>query len=191
MARFLFGVRCDSRRCIGRALVEEQAGNSLTKRNNAFASFTTCVKPVALENLFAAELSKTKLRSEPCNRLARLCSTPSPDCIHHAVKTCNRLITPTDRLPVSNVDVNRGRLLLTLVLATTLCDAAPRCPDPRLRLAIIGGDTITGSVLIHKKPLKFAQVRLYFSSGTAAWSGRTDKKWQLRHQQDAAGSLPP
>jgi hypothetical protein len=76
---------------------------------------------------------------------------------------------------VSNVDVNRGRLLLTLVLATTLCDAAPRCPDPRLRLAIIGGDTITGSVLIHKKPLKFAQVRLYFSSGTAAWSGRTDK----------------
>jgi len=58
---------------------------------------------------------------------------------------------PTDRLPVSNVDVNRGRLLLTLLLATTLCDAALRCPDPRLRLAIIAGDTITGGVLIHKK----------------------------------------
>ena len=76
---------------------------------------------------------------------------------------------------MSNVNVNRGRLLLTLVLATTLCNAAPRCPDPRLRLAIIGGDTITGGVLIHKKPLKFAQVRLYFSSGTTAWNGRTDK----------------
>jgi hypothetical protein len=44
-----------------------------------------------------------------------------------------------------------------------------------LRLAIIGGDTITGGVLIQKKPLKFAQVRLYFSSGTTAWSGRTDE----------------
>ena len=85
------------------------------------------------------------------------------------------LVAPTDRLSVSNVHVNRGRLPLTLFLATTLCNAAPRCPDPRLRLAMIGGDTITGSVLIQKKPLKFAQVRLYFSSGTTAWSGRTDK----------------
>ena len=73
------------------------------------------------------------------------------------------------------MDVNRGRLLLTLVLATTLFNAAPRCPDPRLRLAIIGGDIITGGVLIHKKPLKFAEVRLYFSSCTSAWNGRTDK----------------
>ena len=71
--------------------------------------------------------------------------------------------------------MNRGSLLLTLVLATTLCNAAPRCSDPRLRQAIIGGDTITGGVLIHKKPLKFAQVRLYSSSGTTAWNGRTDK----------------
>jgi hypothetical protein len=44
-----------------------------------------------------------------------------------------------------------------------------------LRLAIIGGDTITGGVLIHKKPLKFAQVRLYFSSGNTVWKWRTDK----------------
>lgn len=70
--------------------------------------------------------------------------------------------------------MNSGRLLLALVLATTLCNAAPRCPDPRLRVAIIGGDTITGGALIRKKPLKFAQVRLYFSSGTTAWNGRTD-----------------
>ena len=73
------------------------------------------------------------------------------------------------------MNVNCGRVLLTPVLATTLCDAAPRCPDPRLRLAIIGSDTITAGVRIHKESLKFAQVRLYFSSGTTAWRGRTDK----------------
>jgi Carboxypeptidase regulatory-like domain len=44
-----------------------------------------------------------------------------------------------------------------------------------LRQAVIGGDTISGAVLMHKKPLKFAQVRLYSSSGTAAWNGTTDK----------------
>ena len=81
---------------------------------------------------------------------------------------------------MSNVNVNRGRLLLTLVLATTLCNAAPRCPDPRLRLAIIGGDTITGGVLIHKKPLKFAKLRLYFSTGKTAWVGMTDKDGSFR-----------
>lgn len=76
---------------------------------------------------------------------------------------------------MSNDDVNSGLLLLTRVLSTTLCNAAPRCPEPKLRLAIIGGDTITGGVQIHKKPLKFAQVWLYFASGAPAWSGRTDK----------------
>lgn len=81
---------------------------------------------------------------------------------------------------MSNVNVNRSRLLLTLVLATTLCNAAPRCPDPRLRLAIIGGDTITGGVLIHKKPLKFAQLRLYSSTGKTAWVGMTDKDGSFR-----------
>ena len=72
---------------------------------------------------------------------------------------------------MSNANVNRVRVLLTLVLATTLSNAAPSCPDPRLRLAIIGGDTITGGVLIHKKPLKFAQLRLYSSNGKTAGSG--------------------
>lgn len=81
---------------------------------------------------------------------------------------------------MSNANVNRGRLLLTLVLATTLCNAAPRCPDPRLRLAIIGGNTITGGVLIHKKPLKFAQLRLYSSTGKTAWVGMTDKDGSFR-----------
>ena len=63
---------------------------------------------------------------------------------------------------------------LALILAASLCTAASRCPDPRLRQATIGGDTITGSVVLHKRPLKFAQVRLYFSSGKAAWLGTTD-----------------
>ena len=81
---------------------------------------------------------------------------------------------------MSNANVNRGRLLLTLVLARTLCNAAPSCPDPRLRLAIIGGDTITGGVLIHKKPLKFAQLRLHSSNGKTAWVGMTDKDGSFR-----------
>ena len=81
---------------------------------------------------------------------------------------------------MSNANVNRGSFLLTLVLATTLCNAAPSCPDPRLRLAIIGGDTITGGVLIHKKPLKFAQLRLYSSTGKTAWVGMTDKDGSFR-----------
>ena len=81
---------------------------------------------------------------------------------------------------MSNVNVNRGRLLLTLVFATTLCNAAPRCPDLGLRLAIIGGDTITGGVLIHKKPLKFAQLRLYSSTGNTAWVGMADREGSFR-----------
>lgn len=81
---------------------------------------------------------------------------------------------------MSNANVNRGRLLLTLVLATTLCKAAPSCPDPRLRLAIIGGNTITGGVLIHRKPLKFAQLRLYSSTRKTAWVGMTDKDGSFR-----------
>jgi len=64
---------------------------------------------------------------------------------------------------------------LTVILATSLCVAAPRCPDPELRQATIGGDSITGGVLLHKEPLKFARVRLYSSSGKSGWIGTTDK----------------
>ena len=64
---------------------------------------------------------------------------------------------------------------VTLILATSMSLAASRCPDPRLRQAAIGGDAIRGGVLLHKKPLKFAQVRLYFSSGETAWVGTTDQ----------------
>jgi hypothetical protein len=67
------------------------------------------------------------------------------------------------------------RLALILIFAASVCIADPRCPDPRLQQATIGGDTISGSVLLHKKPLKFAQVRLYSSSGKTVWAGATDK----------------
>lgn len=93
---------------------------------------------------------------------------------------CNRPISPTGRRSVSNLNVNRGRFLLTLVFAATLCNAAPRCPDPSSRLAIIGGDTITGGVLMHKKPLKIAKMRLYSSTGKTAWVGMTDRDGTFR-----------
>ena len=52
---------------------------------------------------------------------------------------------------------------------------AEHCPDPRLQLAVIGGDTIDGSVLLHHKPLKFAQLRLSSPNGKTVWVGTTDK----------------
>jgi hypothetical protein len=67
------------------------------------------------------------------------------------------------------------RLALVLILAASLCVGATRCPDPRLRQAVIRGDTIAGSVVRRNKPLMFATVRLYSSSGKTAWVGKTDK----------------
>jgi len=75
---------------------------------------------------------------------------------------------------------------ITLILAASLCIAAPRCPDRRLRQATIGGDTITGGVVLHKKPLTFAQVRLYSSSGKTAWIGTTDKNGRF-----TTNKMPP
>ena len=65
-------------------------------------------------------------------------------------------------------------IAITLVFFTSVC-FAKRCPDPRLQQAVIGGETIDGSVRPHNKPLKFAQVGLFFSSGESAWVGKTDK----------------
>jgi hypothetical protein len=73
-----------------------------------------------------------------------------------------------------------------LIFAASLCLAASRCPDPRLRQASIGGDTIRGGVVLHKKPLKFAPVRIYFSSSKTAWVGTTDKNGIF-----TANELPP
>jgi hypothetical protein len=49
--------------------------------------------------------------------------------------------------------------------------------------AVIGGETINGSVVLHQKPLKFAQLRLYFSIGKTAWVGMTDKDGSFRISQ--------
>jgi hypothetical protein len=62
--------------------------------------------------------------------------------------------------------------MLTLFL--TSLALASSCPDPNLRQAVIGGETIAGSVVLHQKPLKFAEVRLYAASGKTAWVGKTD-----------------
>lgn len=64
---------------------------------------------------------------------------------------------------------------LTLILAASLCNAASRCHDPKLRKATIRGDTISGTVEVYKKPLKFAKVQLTRSSGRTAWDGATDE----------------
>jgi len=45
----------------------------------------------------------------------------------------------------------------------------------RLQQAVIGEDTIDAFVHLHDRPLKFAQVQLFFSSGIPAWIGTTDK----------------
>jgi hypothetical protein len=65
-------------------------------------------------------------------------------------------------------------IAIALVFVTSVC-CAKRCPDPRLQQAVIGGQTIDGSVRLHDKPLKFAKVRLFFSNGKPAWVGKTDK----------------
>ena len=82
--------------------------------------------------------------------------------------------------------MTRGAFLLALILAVTLCNAASRCPDPKQQEAAIGGNTINGGVVLHKKPVKFAKVRLYSSSGETAWIGKTDKDGTFRTTQ-----LPP
>src|SRR5260370_10366509 len=77
-------------------------------------------------------------------------------------------------------------LAFSLILKASLCLAAPLCPDPNLQQAKIGGDAITGYVLLHKKPVRFAAVRLYSPLGTFAWIGTTDKNGGF-----VTGKLPP
>jgi hypothetical protein len=76
---------------------------------------------------------------------------------------------------------------LTLILTASLCLAAPRCPDPRLRQATIGGEIITGGVTLHRKPVKFAKVQLYSSSGKTGWIGTTDKNGRFTTDKMAPG----
>jgi hypothetical protein len=77
-------------------------------------------------------------------------------------------------------------LIIAVILSASLCHAAPRCPDKRLRNAKIGGDSIAGYVMLHKKPLRFARVQLYAVEGVAAWFGFTDKDGRF-----VTSKLPP
>jgi len=63
---------------------------------------------------------------------------------------------------------------ITLFFLSAVC-FANHCPDKRLQHAVIGGNTIDGSVRLHHKPLRFAQVRLFFPDGRSAWVGTTEK----------------
>lgn len=78
--------------------------------------------------------------------------------------------------------------LLILILASWLAAGASRCPDPRLRQASIGGETISGGVLLHKKPVRFVAVRLYSSSGVIAWAGKTDKNGRFTTDKPRPGT---
>ena len=73
-----------------------------------------------------------------------------------------------------------------LMFATSLGFAASHCPDPKLRQAAIGGDTIRGVVTLHNSALKRSNVRLHFSSGKTAWVGTTDENGRF-----AISSMPP
>jgi len=76
----------------------------------------------------------------------------------------------------------KGSLVAIGIVLSAVCHAQ-HCPDPRLRQAAIGGDTIEGFVLPHHKPLKFAEVRLLFSNGKTARVGTTDNEggFHFRH----------
>ena len=69
---------------------------------------------------------------------------------------------------------------ITLVFFTSLCYAS-QLPRPGIcGRRWSGGDTINGSIVRQKKPLKFAQLRLYSSTGKTAWVGMTDKDGSFR-----------
>jgi hypothetical protein len=74
-------------------------------------------------------------------------------------------------------------LTVGLVFFSTL-GFASHCPDPNLRQAVIGGDAINGFVVLHGKPMKFARMRLYSSSGKTTWVGLADRDggFAIRHQ---------
>jgi hypothetical protein len=81
--------------------------------------------------------------------------------------------------------------VLSVILASSLCTAASHCPDPTQRQAAINGESfIAGSVYPHGtlngKPLKFAEVGIYSSSGQLAYVGKTNTDGWF-----TTGSLPP
>lgn len=76
---------------------------------------------------------------------------------------------------------------LALILAVSVCDAAPRCSDPRWRHAKTCCETISGHVVLQQKPLTFAAVRVYSSLGKIAWIGTTDANGRFRTSKLSPG----
>jgi hypothetical protein len=67
------------------------------------------------------------------------------------------------------------RKLIMLVLAFVTVAIASPCHNPRLRSAVLRGETIRGYVTRDRRPVKFAKVYLY-SSDRLEITTVTDKK---------------
>ena len=65
-------------------------------------------------------------------------------------------------------------VVLSVLFAPYLCAARSHCPNPRLQNPTIGGNVIVGYVELNHKPLQFAKVKVYSSSGKRVWVGATD-----------------
>jgi len=83
------------------------------------------------------------------------------------------------------------RLALALMLAAPLCVGKTQSPNQRLRQAVVRGDTIAGIAVRRDQPLMLAPIRLYSSSGKAAWIGTTDKNRRFVIKTDAARGISP
>lgn len=75
-----------------------------------------------------------------------------------------------------------GVLLITLVSS---CFATSACPDPKMRGAVIGGDSITGVVLLKGKPVS-ALVSLYSARGKFVRAATTEENGTF-----ALNKIPP
>jgi len=80
-------------------------------------------------------------------------------------------------------------LMIGCATAQHVQGVRPKCPDARLREAAIGGDAVTGVVILRKKPLQSAIVRFYDSSGKTAWIGATDSKGEFKTSQLLSGKF--
>jgi len=76
-----------------------------------------------------------------------------------------------------------GVLLIALVSS---CCATSDCRDPKMRGAVIGGDSITGVVLLKGKPLK-SLVSLYSARGKFVRAVTTDKSGTFALNKIAPG----
>jgi Carboxypeptidase regulatory-like domain len=79
------------------------------------------------------------------------------------------------------------RLAVSLVFFASSCFAASRCPDPKMGQAAVGGDSISGVVLVHGEPFQFAVLGLYSTSGKLIRTATTNKKGRFTLPKLAPG----